>query len=211
MIRLLRSFRSVQKAVTIVFQNKMQGSVVSVVFTAFLLVAFSSFSILVCERQSNGNIKTAEDALWWSIATITTVGYGDKYPRSRCARDCWGDHFRATSFTTLARNDRLGQTKSMSDEFHYTFKCPKCGCPTFEEILTGVTQSTTFQRVNCDAGIAEPDYQNTSTEGGEINHYQCQSCGFVLRNERDETINDTQALGRWLETNGQKHADESSG
>ena len=72
----------------------------------------------------------------------------------------------------------------MSDEFHYTFKCPKCGCPTFEEILINVTQSTTFQRVNCDAEITEPDYQNTSTEGGEINRYQCQSCGFILQNEQ---------------------------
>jgi rubredoxin len=99
----------------------------------------------------------------------------------------------------------------MSDEFHYTFKCPKCGCPTFEEILINVTQSTTFERVNCDAEITEPDYQNTSTEGGEINRFQCQSCGFVLQNEHGDTINDTQVLKQWLEKNGQKTADESSG
>ncbi len=98
----------------------------------------------------------------------------------------------------------------MSQEFHYTFKCPQCECATFEEILTNVTQSATFQRVNCDEEIAEPNYQNTSTEGGEINRYQCQSCGFILCNERGETIHDPQALRDWMEKNGQKHAEGSS-
>jgi voltage-gated potassium channel len=79
-IRLLRGVRSVQLVVGAVFQDKLRGGVVSVIFSAVLLVGFSSASVLVCERQPDSNIKTAEDALWWSIATITTVGYGDRYP-----------------------------------------------------------------------------------------------------------------------------------
>jgi voltage-gated potassium channel len=44
------------------------------------MVIFSSIAILQVEDSPESNIKTAGDALWWSYVTITTVGYGDKYP-----------------------------------------------------------------------------------------------------------------------------------
>jgi voltage-gated potassium channel len=47
---------------------------------SFTLVVFCSIAVLNCETSPEANIKTASDALWWSFSTITTVGYGDRYP-----------------------------------------------------------------------------------------------------------------------------------
>jgi voltage-gated potassium channel len=79
-IRLLRGIRSVRRVLALVFQDRLQGGTATAIFTAFMLIAFSSAGILVCERQADANITTAEDALWWTVSTFATGGCSDKYP-----------------------------------------------------------------------------------------------------------------------------------
>ena len=43
--------------------------------------------VLTFERgMTNGNIHSYPDALWWAVTTITTVGYGDRFPMSPAGR-----------------------------------------------------------------------------------------------------------------------------
>jgi voltage-gated potassium channel len=80
LIRVIRAFKSTKHLVNHIFANKVQGTLTSVLIIAVLLIIFSSIAILQVEHDPKSNIKTAGDALWWSYVTITTVGYGDRYP-----------------------------------------------------------------------------------------------------------------------------------
>jgi voltage-gated potassium channel len=80
LLRVLRAFRTTSNLIRHIFQNRAQGAFATVSIIAILLVIFCSIAILQVETDPNSNIKTAEDAIWWAYVTITTVGYGDKYP-----------------------------------------------------------------------------------------------------------------------------------
>ncbi len=85
-IRLLRGLRLLHRIFSLLFAHRTRGGIASVGLISFLVVTFSSIGILLCERTPESNIRTAEDAIWWSLTTITTVGYGDKFPVTTAGR-----------------------------------------------------------------------------------------------------------------------------
>jgi voltage-gated potassium channel len=79
-LRILRGIRSAKFILTILFENRVKGTFSVVMLVSFVLLIFSSVAILNAETTPDANIKTAGDALWWALSTITTVGYGDRFP-----------------------------------------------------------------------------------------------------------------------------------
>jgi voltage-gated potassium channel len=80
-LRLLRLL-SIARVITARSKDALVGSVFKFVAGAGALLVFvGAVGVLNFERPAKGaNITSFGDALWWAATTITTVGYGDRFP-----------------------------------------------------------------------------------------------------------------------------------
>jgi voltage-gated potassium channel len=84
LLRLLTLVSFLQRSVG----GALRGRVVTYAVSGTLLLVFvAALAMLDAERGTPGaNIETFPDALWWAVATVTTVGYGDYTPTTVTGR-----------------------------------------------------------------------------------------------------------------------------
>ncbi|MDY0910188.1 potassium channel family protein [Microbacterium sp. CFBP9034] len=84
--RLLRDIgpRAIWRSIT---RDRAGSALLVLLLMGILVLEFGSLMILRVEEYAKGaNITSASDALWYTIVTISTVGYGDQYPVTEAGR-----------------------------------------------------------------------------------------------------------------------------
>ena len=72
-------------------KDRAGSALLSLLLIGILVFEFGSLGMLALERGApDANIVTASDALWYVIATMSTVGYGDVYPVTNHGRELGG-------------------------------------------------------------------------------------------------------------------------
>ncbi|NXE68052.1 KCNQ2 protein, partial [Calcarius ornatus] len=82
-------------AIILFFLLMISQELITAWYIGFLCLILASFLVYLAEKGENEHFDTYADALWWGLITLTTIGYGDKYPQT------WNGRLLAATFTLI--------------------------------------------------------------------------------------------------------------
>jgi voltage-gated potassium channel len=136
-IRLVRFFRILKigryyedfRTIGRMFRSKKEELMISVLVFSILLVICSSLMYFVENKAQPNTFSSIPAAMWWGIATLTTIGYGDIYPVTTAGKvlgsfiAILGVGMGALPAGILAS----GMIEEIQKKRRVAKKCPHCG------------------------------------------------------------------------------------
>ncbi len=85
LLRFLRVFKlgrylNATRMISNVFKTKKEELVLCLIITFFLIIVASSLMYFVENDAQPDKFSSIPETMWWSVTTLTTVGYGDVFP-----------------------------------------------------------------------------------------------------------------------------------
>jgi len=119
-----------------VFKSKKEELVLSICMTFFLIIISASVMYFLEHDAQPDKFSSIPETMWWSVATLTTVGYGDVYPVTIVGKilasfiSILGIGMFALPAGILASgfSDEIKQVKKQQ-------RCPHCNTPFTHEML----------------------------------------------------------------------------
>ena len=94
------------------------------------------------------------------------------------------------------------------------FVCPVCQHDIVEEIIYNVTQASCLTDIHMILNydntrmLAEAEYNQYKTDGGDMDRYQCHNCGWTIKSEDGIPIDNLEDLFEWLKQHKEKREKE---
>jgi voltage-gated potassium channel len=82
-VRIIRLFRLMR---LVVRAQRLRGKVVALARVFGIMAAITVGGAMALQAVEPQAVQTLGDALWWSLVTVSTVGYGDIYPSTMAGR-----------------------------------------------------------------------------------------------------------------------------
>jgi voltage-gated potassium channel len=79
-IRVLRGIRAARVLADALMRRRAEGTFLAATLASIILFVLGGVAILHFDTVPGANIRSPEDALWWTVVTLPTVGCGDRYP-----------------------------------------------------------------------------------------------------------------------------------